>query len=42
MRYWLLGRSRTVRVLWRELSGAAAEVGWPRAVIEMVRLLLAL
>ena len=42
MLYWLRGRSRTLRVLERELRGEATQVGWPRAVIGLIRLVLAI
>jgi len=40
--YWMLGRSRTLRVLFYELRDAARMMGWRRAALELTRLLLAL
>jgi hypothetical protein len=40
--YRLLGRSRTLRVLFYELRDVARFIGWRRAALELTRLLLAL
>lgn len=42
MIYWLLGRSRTLRVTIRSLQEAAQEKGWRSALAGFARLVLAL